>query len=169
MLPSLSFINLDSPLSSYTDLQHVLFEEERTAYNQAILQNTRWYLINLYTLILGTYMKFYGNTVLGWDRSIELIEVFLISYAICFCFVGMGKCIHSLSYTTLQLIRLPCASWLSIGKSMIKMPVYLLVLFLLVCSFSIENYYFLVQFKSCNQRTSRSTKREWNSGMYQHF
>ncbi|KEH39592.1 Mov34/MPN/PAD-1 family protein [Medicago truncatula] len=41
VLPSLSFINLDSPLSSYTDLQHVLFEEERTAYNQAILQNTR--------------------------------------------------------------------------------------------------------------------------------
>ncbi|CAL5199827.1 unnamed protein product [Lathyrus oleraceus] len=41
VLPSLSLINLDSPLSSYTDLQHVLFEEERTAYNQAILQNTR--------------------------------------------------------------------------------------------------------------------------------
>ncbi|XP_058765824.1 uncharacterized protein LOC131639338 isoform X1 [Vicia villosa] len=41
VLPSLSLVNLDSPLSSYTDLQHVLFEEERTAYNQAILQNTR--------------------------------------------------------------------------------------------------------------------------------
>ncbi|XP_045805848.1 uncharacterized protein LOC123898870 [Trifolium pratense] len=39
--PSMSLINLDTPLSSYTDLQHVLFEEERTAYNQAILQNTR--------------------------------------------------------------------------------------------------------------------------------
>ncbi|WJX69992.1 hypothetical protein P8452_54151 [Trifolium repens] len=39
--PSMSLIKLDSPLSSYTDLQHVLFEEERTAYNQAILQNTR--------------------------------------------------------------------------------------------------------------------------------
>ena len=135
MLPSLSFINLDSPLSSYKDLQHVLFEEERTAYNQAILQNTRWY----YYLIIYTYSSYIYEILwkhyLGWDRSIELIEVFLISYAICLYFVGMGKCIHSLSYTTLRLIRLPCASWLSIGKSMIKMPVYLLVLFLLVCSF----------------------------------
>ncbi|KAJ1413412.1 MPN domain [Sesbania bispinosa] len=41
VLPALSLINLDSPLLSYTDLQHVLFEEERTAYNQAILQNMR--------------------------------------------------------------------------------------------------------------------------------
>ncbi|RZB62394.1 uncharacterized protein [Glycine max] len=39
VLPALSLINLDSPLSSYTDLQHVLFEEEQNAYNQAILQN----------------------------------------------------------------------------------------------------------------------------------
>lgn len=41
VLPALSLINLDSPLSSYTDLQHVLFEEEQNAYNQAILQNMR--------------------------------------------------------------------------------------------------------------------------------
>ncbi|RDX70920.1 Lys-63-specific deubiquitinase BRCC36 [Mucuna pruriens] len=41
VLPALSLINLDSPLSSYPDLQHVLFEEERNAYNQAILQNMR--------------------------------------------------------------------------------------------------------------------------------
>ncbi|OIW03849.1 hypothetical protein TanjilG_30125 [Lupinus angustifolius] len=41
VLPAASLINLDSPLSSYTDLQHVLFEEERTAYNQAIVQNMR--------------------------------------------------------------------------------------------------------------------------------
>ncbi|KAG4972618.1 hypothetical protein AAZX31_13G344000 [Glycine max] len=41
VLPALSLINIDSPLSSYTDLQHVLFEEERNAYNQAILQNKR--------------------------------------------------------------------------------------------------------------------------------
>ncbi|KAK7261903.1 hypothetical protein RIF29_28227 [Crotalaria pallida] len=41
VLPAVSLIKLDSPLSSYTDLQHVLFEEERTAYNQAILQNMR--------------------------------------------------------------------------------------------------------------------------------
>ncbi|XP_027341918.1 lys-63-specific deubiquitinase BRCC36-like isoform X1 [Abrus precatorius] len=41
VLPALSLINLDSPLLSYKDLQHVLFEEERAAYNQAILQNMR--------------------------------------------------------------------------------------------------------------------------------
>ncbi|CAJ1955124.1 unnamed protein product [Sphenostylis stenocarpa] len=41
VVPALSLINLDSPLSSYTDLQHVLFEEEQNAYNQAILQNMR--------------------------------------------------------------------------------------------------------------------------------
>ncbi|XP_057457632.1 uncharacterized protein LOC130748425 [Lotus japonicus] len=41
VLPSLSLINLDSPLASYMDLQHVIFEEERTAYNQAISQNMR--------------------------------------------------------------------------------------------------------------------------------
>ncbi|XP_014498577.1 lys-63-specific deubiquitinase BRCC36 [Vigna radiata var. radiata] len=41
VVPALSFINLDSPLSSYADLQHVLFEEERSAYNEAISQNTR--------------------------------------------------------------------------------------------------------------------------------
>ncbi|KAK7335974.1 hypothetical protein VNO80_28145 [Phaseolus coccineus] len=41
VVPALSLTNLDSPLSSYTDLQHVLFEEERNAYNQAILQNMR--------------------------------------------------------------------------------------------------------------------------------
>ncbi|KAJ7962890.1 Lys-63-specific deubiquitinase BRCC36 [Quillaja saponaria] len=41
VLPALSLINLESPLMSLTDLQHVLYEEERTAYNQAILQNMR--------------------------------------------------------------------------------------------------------------------------------
>ncbi|KAL2332443.1 hypothetical protein Fmac_020024 [Flemingia macrophylla] len=41
VLPASSLINLDSPLSSYTDLQNVLFEEEQNAYNQAILQNMR--------------------------------------------------------------------------------------------------------------------------------
>ncbi|KAK4252870.1 hypothetical protein QN277_011010 [Acacia crassicarpa] len=41
VLPTSSLININSPLSSYTDLQHVIFDEERTAYNQAILQNMR--------------------------------------------------------------------------------------------------------------------------------
>ncbi|GFZ07970.1 Mov34/MPN/PAD-1 family protein [Actinidia rufa] len=39
VLPTLSLLKLDCPLASFTDLQHVLYEEERTAYNQAILQN----------------------------------------------------------------------------------------------------------------------------------
>ncbi|XP_059644719.1 uncharacterized protein LOC132286403 [Cornus florida] len=41
VLPTLSLLKLDSPLYSFTDLQHVLYEEELTAYNQAILQNLR--------------------------------------------------------------------------------------------------------------------------------
>ncbi|XVF74703.1 hypothetical protein PTKIN_Ptkin13bG0132700 [Pterospermum kingtungense] len=41
VLPTSSLLNLDSPLMSFTDLQHVLCEEEREAYNQAILHNMR--------------------------------------------------------------------------------------------------------------------------------
>ncbi|CAN0887819.1 Lys-63-specific deubiquitinase BRCC36 [Linum grandiflorum] len=41
VLPTLLLLNLDSPLVSLTDLQRVLFEEERGAYNQAITQNLR--------------------------------------------------------------------------------------------------------------------------------
>ncbi|XP_048322631.2 uncharacterized protein LOC107405760 [Ziziphus jujuba] len=41
VLPTSSLIKLDSPLMSFTDLQHVIFEEERAAYNQAIGQNLR--------------------------------------------------------------------------------------------------------------------------------
>lgn len=41
VLPSLSLLKLESPLTSFTDLQSVLFEEERTAYSQAIIQNMR--------------------------------------------------------------------------------------------------------------------------------
>ncbi|KAL9460336.1 hypothetical protein AB3S75_003529 [Citrus x aurantiifolia] len=39
VLPTLSLLKLDSPLTSFTDLQRVLYEEERAAYNQAIMQN----------------------------------------------------------------------------------------------------------------------------------
>ena len=45
VLPTSSLLNLDSPLMSFTDLQRVLYEEERAAYIQAILQNMRYYLI----------------------------------------------------------------------------------------------------------------------------
>ncbi|GMQ08850.1 hypothetical protein CsSME_00052412 [Camellia sinensis var. sinensis] len=41
VLPTLSLLKLDCPMASFTDLQHVLYEEERTAYNQSILQNMR--------------------------------------------------------------------------------------------------------------------------------
>ncbi|KAI3803448.1 hypothetical protein L1987_31599 [Smallanthus sonchifolius] len=34
-----SLLNLESPLTSFTDLQTVLYEEEKAAYHQAILQN----------------------------------------------------------------------------------------------------------------------------------
>ncbi|KAL5756349.1 hypothetical protein ACOSP7_020783 [Xanthoceras sorbifolium] len=41
VLSTSSLLKLDSPLMSFTDLQRVLFEEERAAYNQAVLQNMR--------------------------------------------------------------------------------------------------------------------------------
>ncbi|KAI3455351.1 hypothetical protein Pfo_012014 [Paulownia fortunei] len=41
VVPTSSLLSLDAPLSSFTNLQHVLYEEERTAYNQAMIQNTR--------------------------------------------------------------------------------------------------------------------------------
>lgn len=41
VLPALTLLTIESPLSSFTDLQRVLYEEERAAYNQAILQNMR--------------------------------------------------------------------------------------------------------------------------------
>ncbi|KVH93007.1 JAB1/Mov34/MPN/PAD-1 [Cynara cardunculus var. scolymus] len=39
VMPTLSLLNLESPLTSFSDLQSVLYEEERTAYHQAIIQN----------------------------------------------------------------------------------------------------------------------------------
>nr|GEY15091.1 Lys-63-specific deubiquitinase BRCC36-like [Tanacetum cinerariifolium] len=41
VLPTLSLLNLESSLTSFADLQSVLYEEEKTAYHQAILQNMR--------------------------------------------------------------------------------------------------------------------------------
>ncbi|KAJ4826714.1 hypothetical protein Tsubulata_050492 [Turnera subulata] len=41
VLPTYSLLKLDAPLTSFTDLQRVLYEEERGAYNQAISQNIR--------------------------------------------------------------------------------------------------------------------------------
>ncbi|KAG5228984.1 hypothetical protein OIU78_010433 [Salix suchowensis] len=41
VLPTCSLLKLDSPLMSFGDLQRVLYEEERGAYNQAISQNMR--------------------------------------------------------------------------------------------------------------------------------
>ncbi|KAD6794558.1 hypothetical protein E3N88_05539 [Mikania micrantha] len=41
VLPTSSLLNLESPLKSFTDLQSVLYEEEKAAYHQAILQNMR--------------------------------------------------------------------------------------------------------------------------------
>lgn len=41
VLPTSSLLSLESPLSSFTNLQRVLHEEEKTAYNQAMEQNMR--------------------------------------------------------------------------------------------------------------------------------
>ncbi|RZS17746.1 hypothetical protein BHM03_00049937 [Ensete ventricosum] len=39
VLPARYLLKLNSPLKSFTDMQHVLFEEERSAYKQAIFEN----------------------------------------------------------------------------------------------------------------------------------
>ncbi|CAL9147316.1 unnamed protein product [Musa hybrid cultivar] len=39
VLPARYMLKLNSPLKSFTDMQHVLFEEERSAYKQAIFEN----------------------------------------------------------------------------------------------------------------------------------
>ncbi|XP_072967251.1 uncharacterized protein [Typha angustifolia] len=41
VLPTRYLLKLESPLTSFTDMQHVLFEEERSAYNQAMHLNMR--------------------------------------------------------------------------------------------------------------------------------
>ncbi|KAL9254210.1 Lys-63-specific deubiquitinase BRCC36-like-like protein [Drosera capensis] len=41
VVPSSALLKLDSPLASYTDLQNMLFDEEKAAYEQAILQSSR--------------------------------------------------------------------------------------------------------------------------------
>ncbi|XP_031376390.1 uncharacterized protein LOC116192095 isoform X1 [Punica granatum] len=41
VLPSSSLLKLDSPLSSFTDLQRVIYEEEKAAYFEAMGQNIR--------------------------------------------------------------------------------------------------------------------------------
>ncbi|KAL9244673.1 hypothetical protein vseg_018428 [Gypsophila vaccaria] len=41
VVPALTLLKLDSPMVSFTDLQHVIYEEEKAAYNQAISQNMR--------------------------------------------------------------------------------------------------------------------------------
>ncbi|XP_015080100.1 lys-63-specific deubiquitinase BRCC36-like isoform X2 [Solanum pennellii] len=54
VLPSSSIFNLDAPLNSFTDLQRVLFEEERTAYNQAVVTNMRETKVHPLTFIHHT-------------------------------------------------------------------------------------------------------------------
>ncbi|XP_026441857.1 uncharacterized protein LOC113341033 [Papaver somniferum] len=39
VLPTSALLKLESPLTSFTDLQRVLYEEEKAAYKQAVLQN----------------------------------------------------------------------------------------------------------------------------------
>ncbi|XP_077211139.1 uncharacterized protein LOC143846559 [Tasmannia lanceolata] len=41
VLPTQSLLKLECPLTSFTEMQRILFEEERAAYNQAISQNMR--------------------------------------------------------------------------------------------------------------------------------
>jgi BRCA1/BRCA2-containing complex subunit 3 len=42
VVPGHSLAKVDFPLSSLVNLQKILFDEEKAAYNQAILQSTRF-------------------------------------------------------------------------------------------------------------------------------
>lgn len=52
--PASTLFNLDSPLASFADLQRVLYDEERSAYSQAIEQNMRGGLVHPLTYIHHT-------------------------------------------------------------------------------------------------------------------
>ncbi|XP_065867501.1 uncharacterized protein [Euphorbia lathyris] len=54
VFPIWVLLKLDSPLTSFTDLQRVLYEEERGAYNQAVLQNLRGGKVHPLTFIHHT-------------------------------------------------------------------------------------------------------------------
>lgn len=71
VLPTSSLVNLDSPLKSFTDLQRVLYEEERAAYNQAILQTMRFYFIGKYICFpMVTYYFVTDSTLFFiWHRD----------------------------------------------------------------------------------------------------
>ncbi|KFK42422.1 hypothetical protein AALP_AA2G254200 [Arabis alpina] len=54
VLPTSSILQLNSPLASFKDLQRVLYEEERAAYHQSLLQSTRDGKIHPLTFIHNT-------------------------------------------------------------------------------------------------------------------
>ncbi|CAH2035465.1 unnamed protein product, partial [Thlaspi arvense] len=54
VLPTLSLLQLNSPLASFKDLQRVLYEEERAAYHQSLLQSMRAGKVHPLTFIHNT-------------------------------------------------------------------------------------------------------------------
>ncbi|KAK4374734.1 hypothetical protein RND71_005411 [Anisodus tanguticus] len=80
VLPSSSLLNLDAPLNSFTDLQRVLFEEERTAYNQAIgSKSAPTHFHSSHIHISGFYVQINGVLV----NDLSLTSVLELSSALC--------------------------------------------------------------------------------------
>ncbi|XP_075497292.1 uncharacterized protein LOC142534238 isoform X4 [Primulina tabacum] len=80
VLPSSSLLVLDSPLSSFTNLQRVLYEEERSAYNQSLMQNRslspamsalqdRLRENEIQLKLLGEEAKILGSELLAGNKS----------------------------------------------------------------------------------------------------
>lgn len=63
VLPTSSLLQLSSPLASFKDLQRVLYEEERAAYHQSVLQSMRFFfkdsswLLCIPNLVMEIYCK----------------------------------------------------------------------------------------------------------------
>ncbi|KAG8491029.1 hypothetical protein CXB51_014174 [Gossypium anomalum] len=81
VLPTSSLVNLDSPLKSFTDLQRVLYEEERAAYNQAILQTMRDGKVHPLSFIhhTSTYQASMCKLIEYWlETNANLFQLFVM-------------------------------------------------------------------------------------------
>ncbi|MBA0868977.1 hypothetical protein Goshw_021454 [Gossypium schwendimanii] len=97
VLPTSSLVNIDSPLKSFTDLQRVLYEEERAAYNQAILQTMRDGKVHPLSFIhhTSTYQASMCKLIEYWlETNANLFQLFVMLLLLYSCSFLM---IYSLS------------------------------------------------------------------------
>lgn len=105
--PASTLLNLDSPLASFADLQRVLYDEERSAYNQAIEQNMRWCYDTMPFFLINCFLTIFSCFKCLNPTFLILFLLFLL---------GVGLCILSRTFTTHQHTRPPCVNWWSIGE-----------------------------------------------------